>query len=274
MPQSGTIYGLSDPRTNEVRYVGWAKKATKRFRGHMNEAKSDKEIVSWKVRWIRTLLKLKLEPVLVILQQFSTNALKAEVRWIKKLREQGCRLTNMTDGGEGVINLPEEVLIRLRNKTADRWEDPVWRKKNIDAQREARKDPKFRERCSEGAKKFARRKGERALRSQLWTDMWKDPVFKERTGKNISKALMSRPDSRKSISDKAKARWADPEFKKRVAKKIRKTMLARQKDPDIKLLHANHSKRMKKKMNDPAARKQISESLKKFNQQKKAAVKA
>lgn len=64
---------------------------------------------SYKNNWIKNLKKRNLEPVIKILESFEESEdindilNEAEKKWIKYYRKQGARLTNVTDGGCGVL---------------------------------------------------------------------------------------------------------------------------------------------------------------------------
>lgn len=98
---SWTIYALIDPRDDAVRYVGIAVKPVKRLADHIKASAYE---TTHKARWIRQLLALGLQPTMQILEQGDDTALReeAERRWIAHYRSAGARLTNLTDGGDGV----------------------------------------------------------------------------------------------------------------------------------------------------------------------------
>jgi hypothetical protein len=95
---TGSIYALCDPVTEEIRYVGQTiRTKAKRLYRHMYEAKQRQTHVH---RWIMSLASEPLFRVLAVVPRSQLN--KAERRWIAKLRQTGARLTNLTDGGEGL----------------------------------------------------------------------------------------------------------------------------------------------------------------------------
>lgn len=96
------IYVLIDPRTDEVRYVGWAFNVRQRWHTHVSSAPRTR---SHKANWIKQLLALGLRPVYQIIEQGTGDWQEAEQRWIAYYRAQGARLTNMTDGGDGTPGL-------------------------------------------------------------------------------------------------------------------------------------------------------------------------
>lgn len=114
-PCDGIVYGMADPRTHEIRYVGKTERTLQRRKTqHLYQARHNSP-QTHKVAWLRTLLESGVEPEMVILERVSTQETldAAECRWIKELREQGCRLTNATDGGEGVRNPSPEARAKM-----------------------------------------------------------------------------------------------------------------------------------------------------------------
>lgn len=98
------IYTLKNPRTNEVRYVGWTKRGgNRRLNTHIQEAVG-KIATTHKARWILSLLSVGIRPVMDVIESGTGEGWReAEQRWIALFRAQGVRLTNATDGGEGTV---------------------------------------------------------------------------------------------------------------------------------------------------------------------------
>lgn len=107
-----SVYALLDPRTSEVRYIGYTKnRITDRLRGHVGNCK----VSTYKSNWIKQLKALGLRPksrALCILSS-EKEALRIEVAVIALYRSRGVRLTNSTDGGEGSVNLLPEIRERI-----------------------------------------------------------------------------------------------------------------------------------------------------------------
>lgn len=93
------IYGLIDPRTECLRYVGKTTDLRKRFLRHCNPRRSDR---SHRGCWLRGLRNLGLQPTMVVLEEIdeATTAL-VECFWISSLRAAGADLVNAANGGEG-----------------------------------------------------------------------------------------------------------------------------------------------------------------------------
>jgi predicted GIY-YIG superfamily endonuclease len=91
------IYLLSDPRTNEVRYVGKTCDPKRRFWDHIGNR--DK---THNAKWVRALLKDGVRPVLEVIEEFDDHDERFEIAerfWISSLRFLGVNLTNQESGG-------------------------------------------------------------------------------------------------------------------------------------------------------------------------------
>jgi group I intron endonuclease len=96
------IYGLVDPRTDKIRYIGKTKAGMKRPQSHglVCHLKKDR---THKARWIQELRRAGLSYSVVVLEEvFEQDLCQAERRWIASARAQGWPLTNLTDGGDGL----------------------------------------------------------------------------------------------------------------------------------------------------------------------------
>ena len=93
------IYALKDPRTNEIRYIGKSNDPEYRFKNHINKCR-DKN--THKRNWINELRKEKMKPILEIIDTVPIDKWKEfEKFYIKKYINEGCKLVNYTDGGDG-----------------------------------------------------------------------------------------------------------------------------------------------------------------------------
>lgn len=109
------IYGLVDPITNELRYIGKAKNALDRFHEHMRP----RNLVArtHKNNWLNSLVAQGLKPELIIIEEcpdmFSMD--EAEDFWIQYYKSIGARLTNSCNGGKGTPGFRhrEETIQRL-----------------------------------------------------------------------------------------------------------------------------------------------------------------
>lgn len=97
---STAIYLLSDPRTDEPKYIGYSVNPTARMKQHAQGARNG--AFSRSAKWWRELLHLGLEPVFSILELAKDGQQQhAERAWIRRFRDAGHSLLNGTDGGNG-----------------------------------------------------------------------------------------------------------------------------------------------------------------------------
>jgi hypothetical protein len=105
------IYGLVDPRSNEVRYIGKTnQKPSYRLVQHLHQAETQ-DGNSHLLNWLRQLLAEGLAPdirILEVLEEWADWQERERI-WIAQTRAAGWRLTNMTDGGEGTLNPSKEI---------------------------------------------------------------------------------------------------------------------------------------------------------------------
>ena len=62
------IYALSHPITNDIRYIGKSKRVKERYKDHLNDNSK-----TYKVNWIKSLLKNGLKPNLIILEELKED---------------------------------------------------------------------------------------------------------------------------------------------------------------------------------------------------------
>jgi hypothetical protein len=117
------IYGLCDPDTLELRYVGKAVDMPARMRGHRWEGR---HTGTHKARWLRSIG----EPIVVVLEDAGDRWAEAEQRWISDLRDMGARLTNITPGGDVGFkaNHTEETKAKIRATVLRKGTRPPSRK--------------------------------------------------------------------------------------------------------------------------------------------------
>ena len=218
------IYGLRDPRSMMIRYVGKTNTGMRRPLSHAEKQCLDIERNTHKVNWIRSLLKLGLMYEVVVLEHVSIVADldSAERKWIRWGREAGV-LVNLTDGGTGGPQ-PPEVIEKMRRSQQARWERAGEREK---------------------ARASWNKPGRRELQVDITREMMRkriqDPVALDqlvangtRLGKsNIGKKRSDASRARMSVVQRALA--ADPRVRERMVEGQRKRLA----DP------ADHERRIK-----------------------------
>jgi hypothetical protein len=107
------LYKLLDPTVsksdfkNHIRYVGWTSKSLKlRLTKHINEAKTCiSQSHTYKNKWINKLLNLNQKPEIELIcdSDCEKDIKNLEIFYIRKYRKQKIKLTNTTDGGDGMV---------------------------------------------------------------------------------------------------------------------------------------------------------------------------
>jgi hypothetical protein len=113
------IYGLRDPLTKKIRYVGYTGKGLRRrLWEHISESQKHKDNPGChRHKWILSLLRQGVEPTIEILETVTETSWEARERyWIKKLALN--ILVNSTEGGEGLVNPSSEVRKRISRKVS------------------------------------------------------------------------------------------------------------------------------------------------------------
>lgn len=101
------LYTLSDPITDELRYIGQTTVSLeRRLKGHIwnSTIKRDK---THKSHWVKKIVVSGHKPKIELFEEFDNkkDLDEAEIFWISQFKSLGCRLTNTTEGGEGVLGL-------------------------------------------------------------------------------------------------------------------------------------------------------------------------
>ena len=112
------IYTLSDPITNQVRYIGKTKSSLKyRLSQHIQDSLDNTK--THKKAWIKSLLLKGLLPVIEELEIVDDVCWKSrEQYWIAQFKNWGFDLTNMTDGGDGNQNQKMSLESRIKRSKA------------------------------------------------------------------------------------------------------------------------------------------------------------
>ncbi len=99
------IYGLRDPNTGEIKYVGKTINPRQRLGYHMNEVANER-----KREWIEGLRAADKKPIMVILEECDNSEGKeAEYTWIFFFLDCGCALTNWIYPGYSRLDLNADI---------------------------------------------------------------------------------------------------------------------------------------------------------------------
>src|ERR1035437_9487899 len=98
------IYGLVDPRSSQLRYIGRSANGLTRPSKHWTPSNLRKD-KTHKANWIRAVLAEGLIPKVIVIELVAAPELlnDAERKWIRYWRKAGAPLTNGTEGGEGIV---------------------------------------------------------------------------------------------------------------------------------------------------------------------------
>lgn len=132
-PGKYLIYGLVDPRTEAIRYIGKSCNGMYRPDDHGRDKKLAVDH-TYKGNWIRQLKAAGLMYSIVILEDVShapDTLADAEIKWIAYGRQQGWPLTNHTNGGEGMLGhtLPAAARAKIGEANSRRVIRPETREK-------------------------------------------------------------------------------------------------------------------------------------------------
>jgi hypothetical protein len=223
------IYGLVDPRTDEVFYVGLTtKSAQHRLNSHVRESlKADPKKRTYKQNKICAILSEDLTPSAVVLEEsadWSIDDLKtAEKRWIKLLKSNGLSLCNLTDGGDGNQGwIPSpETIERLRVSVKNALSDPKVKKQMSESSRKRWDNEEERQKQSEAMKSS---QAATEHRKQMHKDNTGRPLSEEhksKIGKSTREAL-SDPDTYAKYRAAHLAATSSPEFKEKIKEAARR----------------------------------------------------
>lgn len=114
----GWIYGIVNPITNELRYIGQTVNFNKRKSEHLYRAKTLKS--SWYLyNWLNSMLSNNIKPEFIIVDEVPIESLDYwEIFYISYFKSIGCNLTNYASGGNsrGGYNHTQEFKDYLSNK--------------------------------------------------------------------------------------------------------------------------------------------------------------
>lgn len=227
------IYALCDPDTSIVRYIGKSDEPQKRYLNHLKDKKR-----THKVNWIKSLKSHNKKPFLKIIEKVKKSLWeKAEKKWIKHYRNiYGNKLTNTTEGGEGINHTPEICLKISIAKMGHKVSEETKRKLS-----KPRPDPEYRKKLSEIHKGLPISQGT-LLNLKKMAEMKKGKPLKESHRRNIAiantgkihgpetrsklstatTAYMYKPGIKEKQSQACLKQWEDPEYRKKRSEETKK----------------------------------------------------
>lgn len=137
------IYGLLDPRTKELRYIGKTTTTLRdRLNKHMTEARSKSKNYH-KLFWIRALIEEQLRPEIIEIEEvLDIGVLDDRERyWIAYYRSMGANLVNLTEGGDGAKEVTKETRAKLSAASKGKPKTPEHRAKIGAARRGIKRPP-------------------------------------------------------------------------------------------------------------------------------------
>ncbi len=191
------IYGLRDPRTQEIRYVGKSARGVTRPLEHFPPPRADN---TYKAHWLRKLISIGLTAKIVILEMCAQkDALSLrEQFWIAIGRAAlGVRFTNLTAGGDGCVAPTPETRARMSAAISA-----------------TKNRPEVKARISKSSKEISSRPEVRAKKSVGMRKAWLRPGYAGPHNAAL-KAALNRPDVQNRHSEAAKAAHARPAVKER-----------------------------------------------------------
>jgi hypothetical protein len=119
------IYGLYDPETNELRYVGKANNAAKRLKKHIEERGLHRPVC----HWVKSIIDQGKCPRVVVLETVPAKEWdEAERRLIAEHRKTA-RLLNLADGGAMPSQTKEQRRVAARASNEAQKRNPeAWQK--------------------------------------------------------------------------------------------------------------------------------------------------
>lgn len=115
-----TIYALTDA-SGDVRYIGKTVNARKRLSVHLSDARRGKR--SYTCYWIRSMQTAPIMRPLMVVEEY--DGAEMERRAVAIYRQRGCRLTNVTIGGDGITPTARANMRAARAAAAPRRFGPI-----------------------------------------------------------------------------------------------------------------------------------------------------
>ncbi len=287
------IYGLYDPRNDELRYIGKANDLDRRLWQHINDAKNGQK--TYRSDWIRSLLELNVIPAIKLLEQSTENAWQEDEKaWIAKIKKEGGRLTNLTEGGDGLVGYShsEETKEKISQTNIEsgivppnwkgRTQSPEHIRKRVEARQRADNyghTEESRKNISEGRK--GKNLGNTNSLGYRHTEEWKEEASKRTKGEN--NPMFGKPlsdEAKQRISKKNKGKKRTEEQKKRMSEVAKGRIVSDETKEKLRVANTGKSvsDETKQKLREanlgkkhtPEARQKMGEASRRYWAKKKA----
>jgi hypothetical protein len=172
------IYGLVDPRNNQIRYVGKTKQSlSKRLSQHLWIGNKSNP---YKFNWINQLKIENIKPIIIELEKCDENNwVEREKYYINELTN----LTNITQGGENGLFFTKEILDKISIGVKKVWDNIVFKENHSKKMKEfwSIKENKIKQ--SNKIKGAIRTQEHKEILSNIKKEQWCNLEYKENMSK-------------------------------------------------------------------------------------------
>lgn len=185
-----SVYGLCDPQTQELKYVGVTRETLhRRLSRHVNKGAKGKRV--WE--WIYSLVSIGVRPEIFEIEQVEESEWQSAERfWISYFKYIGASLVNGTSGGNGNASHSEDTKQRISTSLSGFKRPPF--------------TEKHRERISEAGRGRIVSAETRHNLSIAQQKRYADPVKYEAQAQTM-RALSQRKEQREKLSVAVSAWW-------------------------------------------------------------------
>ena len=192
------IYGLVDPRNNQIRYVGKTKQTlSKRLSQHLWEGNKSNP---HKFNWITQLRNENLKPIIIELEKCDEN------NWVEREKfhiQELDNLTNLTQGGENGLFFTKEILDKISVGVKKAWDNIEFKENHSRRMKEYWNDEQNKIKHSAKFKGAIRTQEHKQILSNIKKEQWCDSEYKE------------------NMTKQSKELWCDETYKSKTLKYLK-----------------------------------------------------